>query len=135
MNKQLGLKLLPLICFLLLFLLVPQNVVWGGLDPQTVPTLPPTATATSTNTATSTVTVTPTMTNTNTSIPPTITRTFTATQLSQASATFTSTPEVVIPPRSSPWRTFLILGLIAVIALGTGLIGFFFVFRKKKPVS
>ena len=108
--------------------------MWFGvdMDPQTVPTLPPTATSTSTVTATSTVTVTPTMTNTNTLVPPTITQTFTATQLTQATATFTSTPEVPIPPRSPAWFNFVLLGLVAAIGLVAGIIGYFFIFRKKK---
>ena len=132
MKKNLGLKLVLFIGFMILFLFIPQNVVWSGLDPQTVPTLPPTATSTSTVTATSTVTVTPTMTNTNTSVPPTITRTFTATTIAQASATFTSTPEVIVPPPSSPWRTFVLLGLLAAVALSIGIIVFFLIFRRKK---
>lgn len=134
MKKHLRLNTLPIIVFVLLLLSLPQTVVWGGLDHQTVPTLPPTSTSTSTNTATSTATVTPTMTNTNTSIPPTITKTLVATLISQVSPTFTTTPEVIVPPRSSNLLTFLILGVVAATALGIGLI-VFFVFRNRKPPS
>lgn len=141
MNKKLRSKRLPLIGFLLLFLFIPQSVVWGGLDPQTVPTLPPTATATSTVTVTSTLTATstitskPTTANTSTTIPPTITQTFTATQLNLGSDTFTPTPQVVVPPRATNFLTFLLLGLVAAIVFGAGILAFFLILRKKKTTS
>ncbi len=135
MNKQWTLKLFSLIAVLLLFLLIPQNVVWGGMDFQTVPTLAPTATSTSTSTLTptATITVTATITTTNTSIPPTQTFTTTSTQLVQVSPTITKTPYVVVTPPRSNWLLYAVLALLIAIALGTGIIGYILFIRKKKP--
>jgi hypothetical protein len=135
MNKQLALKIFSLICFLLLFLFIPQNVVWGGLDFQTVPTLPPTATTTSTSTLTptATITATATITRTNTSIPATSTFTLTSTQPVQVSPTFTNTPEIIEEPPLLNWINYLLLALVSAIAIVTGVIGYILFVRKKKP--
>lgn len=134
MDKQLTLKLSSIICILVLILFTPQRVVWGGLDFQTVPTLAPTETITSTLTltATATITVTPTIKNTNTSIPPSPTFTKTLIQPVQASPTFTKTPETDVTPPRSNWINYLLLALVAAIAIGTGAIGYILFFRKKK---
>lgn len=135
MNKQLALKIVSIMGVLSLFLFIPQNVVWGGLDFQTVPTLPPTATSTSTSTLTptATITVTSTITSTNTSIPPTLTFTTTSTQPAQVSPTITKTPYVVVTPPRSNWIIYAVLALLIAIALGTGIIGYLLFIRKKKP--
>ncbi|MBW6473909.1 MAG: hypothetical protein K0B14_12325 [Anaerolineaceae bacterium] len=135
MNKQSVIKMLLPIGVLLLFVFIPPHVVWGGLDFQTVPTLPPTATTTSTVTltATATITVTPTIVNTSTSIPPTPTFTKTLIQPVQASPTYTQTPEIVVVPPRSNWINYLLLALVSAIAIATGAIGYILFFRKKKP--
>lgn len=139
MKKQLTLKLFLIIGVLLLFVFIPPHVVWGGLDFQTVPTLPPTATTTSTATSTTTltptatITVTPTMVNTNTFVPLTPTFTKTLIQPVQASPTFTETPEIVVVPPPSNWINYVLLALVGAIAIGTGVIGYILFFRKKKP--
>lgn len=137
MDKQLTLKLFSLIGILLLFLFIPQHVVWGGLDFQTVPTLPPTATTTSTATLTSTatITLTPTIVNTNTTVPPTPTFTKTLIQPVQASPTYTRTPEIVETPPRSNWINYVLLALVSAIAIATGAIGYILFFRKKKPTD
>ncbi|MBE0687245.1 MAG: hypothetical protein IH585_14740 [Anaerolineaceae bacterium] len=134
-NKQLILKCFSLISVLLLFLSIPQHVVWGGLDFQTVPTLPSTATSTSTSTLTPTVTITipPTMTNTNTSMPPTTTFTNTSTQPAKAFPTFTKTPEIVVIPPRSNWINYVLVALVSAIVIATGMIGYILFIRKKKP--
>ena len=135
MKKTLTLRLIAIIGVLLLFVFIPQNVVWGGLDYQTVPSLPPTSTTTSTATLTPTATITktPTTANTNTSIPPTPTFTKSSTQPVQASPTFTKTPEVVVTPPRSNWINYVLLALVGAIAIGTGIIGYILFFRKKNP--
>lgn len=135
MNKQFYLRMFSLIGVLLLFLFIPQHVVWGGLDFQTVPTLPPTATSTSTSTLTptATITVTATITSTNTSIPPTSTFTTTSTQPAQVSPTFTKTPEITVEPSPLNWINYLLLALVSAIAIVTGVIGYILFIRRKKP--
>lgn len=135
MKKQLTLKLFLIVGVLLLFMFIPPRVVWGGLDFQTVPTLPPTATTTSTSTLTptATITVTPTFVITSTSIPPTPTFTKTLIQPLQVSPTYTKTPEVVVVPPRSNWINYVLLGLVSAIAIATGAIGYILFFRKKKP--
>lgn len=135
MKKQLTLKLFLIIGVLLLFVFIPPHVVWGGLDFQTVPTLPPTATTTSTSTLTptATFTVTPTIVNTSTSIPPSPTFTRTLIQPVQPSPTFTQTPEIIDTPPASNWINYLLLALVSAIAIATGVIGYILFFRKKKP--
>ncbi len=135
MNNQVALRKLSLVVVLLLFMFFPQNVVWGGLDFQTVPTLPPTATSTSTATLTptATITVTATITNTNTSIPPTQTFTLTSTQPVQISPTFTNTPEIIVEPPLLNWINYLLLAIVSAIAIVTGVIGYILFIRKKKP--
>jgi hypothetical protein len=135
MNKELTLKLFLIIGILFLFVFIPPHVVWGGLDFQTVPTLPPTATITSTSTLTptATITVTPTIIYTSTSIPPTPTFTNTFIQPVQASPTFTKTPEIVVPPPQSNWINYVLLALVIAIAIASGIIGYLLLIRKKKP--
>lgn len=135
MKKQLTLKLFLIIGIFLLFVLIPPHVVWGGLDFQTVPTLPPTATTTSTATLTptETITATPTIVNTSTSIPPSPTFTKTFIQPVQASPTFTQTPEIIFTPPASNRLNYLLLALVSAIAIATGIIGYILFIRKKKP--
>ncbi len=135
MKKQLALKLFLIIGVLLLFVFIPPHVVWGGLDFQTVPTLPPTATTTSTATLTptATITATPTIVITSTSIPPTPTYTTTFIQPVQASPTYTKTPEIVVTPPRSNWINYLLVVLVSAIAIATGIIGYILFVRKKKP--
>jgi hypothetical protein len=134
MNKKMTSRLIFIVGILILILFLPQHVVWGGLDFQTVSTLLPTATITSTVTLTPTATITaiPTIENTSTSIPPTPTFTKTLIQPVQVSPTFTTTPEtVVVPPRSN-LIIYILLALVGAIAIGTGAIGYILFFRKKK---
>lgn len=54
MKSKFGIKYLILPLIIALFLLIPENVVWGGQNFQTVPTIGPTNTPTRTRTSTAT---------------------------------------------------------------------------------
>jgi hypothetical protein len=136
MNKNYKIQILVLIFTFVIIILIPTDVVWGGQNFQTVPSVPPTATATSTPTETPTdvPTETPTATLFFTSTQPA--NTLTATQ--KPSSTFTITVSVLSPtptqvvisqPPSAPLAIVLLIGLGIIVFAGVILI---FILRKRK---
>ncbi|PKO04483.1 MAG: hypothetical protein CVU41_16645 [Chloroflexi bacterium HGW-Chloroflexi-3] len=100
MKKKLSFRFLILPIIITLFLLIPENVVWGGLNYQTVPTIGPTNTPTRTKTSTATQ---PFSTQTSVGI-----STSTSVSISTMVATATSTAEAtqeILSENSQPEKT------------------------------
>jgi len=138
MNKKMVYKFLVLIFTVVIIILIPTDVVWGGQNFQTVPIVPPTATTTSTPTATPTEvpTETPTATLLFTSTQPA--NTPTATQIPTSTNTiaapsFSPTPTQVVisQPPTAPLAIVLLIVLGIIIIAGVIL---FSILRKRKPI-
>jgi hypothetical protein len=137
MNKKNRIHILVLIFTILIIVLIPTDVVWGGQNFQTVPIVPPSATITFTSTESPTET--PTTTTIKTSTQPA--NTLTPTQLPSKTNTFmkpttiTSTPtkEVVTQPVGTNISRLLLIGLGIIIVLGVVLIPItIYILRKRK---
>lgn len=87
MNRKPTLKIATIIYFVLLFLIIPKDVVWGGEKNQTVPTISPSRTPTTAFTATQ-------MVATNTQI--------VNTQPASSNPTSTSTTQIILQSTEIP---------------------------------
>lgn len=137
MTKKLKFQLIVLVTTFVIFLLLPNDIVWGGQNFQTVPTVPPTAMISSTSTDSPSVTPTTTTVETSTQpvkiLTPTQLPSKTNTIMKPTTITSTPTKEVITQPVRTNISRLLLIGLGIMIVLGFVLIPItIYILRKRK---